>query len=174
MNNASSNINVPDDEDVSVIFSKHKINLVNPNDILQNQANSYIALDYGEKRIGVAGGNFLNTFSIQICHYTTRLERFNALNKIIGEWKPNFIILGLPLHADGKAHTLTRASCNFGLDLYRYFKIPIFWTDERYTTSIYNKKYKEYVDDKSAMLIMEQFLHSLNNNSGNLYYNLYD
>ena len=165
------NINIENNQNLNLndIFSKHNISLHNPQVILNNQSNSYIALDYGEKRIGIAGGNFINVFSIGICHYSTRLERFNNLQKIIKEWLPNFIIIGLPLHADGTIHTLTRASCNFGLDLHRYFNIPILWVDERYTTALYNKKYKEYIDDKSAMLIMQQFLDS---NNGILYYYL--
>jgi putative Holliday junction resolvase len=156
-------------QNLNDIFSKHNIKLYKSQEILNNQSNAYIALDYGEKRIGIAGGNFVNSFSIGICHYSTRLERFNNLQKIIKEWSPNLIIIGLPLHADGKVHTLTRASCNFGLDLYRYFNIPILWVDERYTTNLFNKKYKEYVDDKSAMLIMQQFLDS---NGDALYYYL--
>jgi putative holliday junction resolvase len=146
---------------VEAIFHKHKIQLAYFKHLFlfeKHTTNYYIALDYGEKRIGIAGASFYSIFSIGICHYQTRLERFNGLKKHIDEWQPNAIILGLPMHSDASAHHLTQVCCNFGLDLCRYFKLPIIWVDERHTSDIFNKQYQQYIDDKSAMLIAQDFI----------------
>jgi len=136
-----------------------KFNIVKTKISLNNNQ-VFLAFDYGTKRIGVACGNLITSsaYPVSILSYSTRLDRFNQLKNVIQEYSPNYIIVGLPMYTDGTAHILTRACCNFGLDLYRYFNIPIIWVDERYSTSILSKKYKQYIDDQSAKLILEQFL----------------
>ncbi len=146
---------------VKDIFAKQNISLhfFKDTPLFKGHRNhDYIALDYGEKRIGIAGANFYRVFSLGICHYKTRLQRFNTLKQYVNEWKPSAIILGLPMHADGSAHLLTNISCNFGLDLYRYFSLPIIWVDERYTSCIIHAQHQQYIDDQSAMLISQDFI----------------
>jgi putative holliday junction resolvase len=172
MNNEQEELSTNVDD----IFAKHNIKL-SPILCQIGQFNIdtvklFLSFDYGTKRIGVASGNSLtrNANTLSIIHYTSRLERFKELEKIIHEWQPNFIVVGLPMHADGAAHVLTRASCNFGLDLHRYFNLPIIWIDERYTTAAYAKAYKEYVDDKSAALILNNFFEYINDVDFMAYY----
>ncbi len=149
------------------LFSKHSIF---PTEIkITNNCSCFLSFDYGTKRIGVAIGNNLTNVanSLSIIKYTSRKERFTHLSAVVNKYKPHYLIVGLPLYSDGICHELSRASCNFGLDLQRYFNLPIIWVDERYSTSILHKKQDQYVDDASAQLILQQFL----NNADNFYFN---
>ena len=74
-----------------------------------------LALDLGLKRTGVASGEL----SIGIAHPLTVIqagsndERLAAIARLVAEWQPVLLVLGLPTHADGSEHDMTRVAKNF-------------------------------------------------------------
>src|SRR5690606_32826913 len=56
-----------------------------------------LAFDYGVKKIGVAIGNTLmrQARPLQIMYTVTREQRFLAIEKVLAEWKPDKVIVGL-------------------------------------------------------------------------------
>jgi putative Holliday junction resolvase len=96
-----------------------------------------LAFDFGVKRTGVASGEL----EIGVAHPLTtiaadsRTARFAAIDKLVAEWQPGLLVVGLPLHPDGAEHELTRAARNFASELEDRFKLPVFLHDERYSSA---------------------------------------
>jgi putative Holliday junction resolvase len=128
-----------------------------------------LAFDLGLKRTGVASGEL----GIGIAHPLTVLHadstqgRLDAIAGLIGEWQPALLVLGLPTHADGSEHEMTRAARNFARKLESRFGLPVFLVDERHTSSaaeselhdagIHGKKHKALVDAVAAQIILQGF-----------------
>lgn len=95
-----------------------------------------LAFDYGEKRIGVAVGNLLTRTAraLVIVRNLNREHRFKAVGELIAEWKPDALVVGLPLHPDGAPHEMTQRAMRFGNQLNGRFNLPVSWVDERYSS----------------------------------------
>lgn len=94
-----------------------------------------LALDYGRKRTGVALGNLATFTARPLATLEGRGEqRMQGLEKIIAEWRPSRLIVGLPVHMDGAEHATTRKAREFGGRVGRRFSLPVDFADERLTT----------------------------------------
>jgi putative Holliday junction resolvase len=60
--------------------------------------------------------------------------RFAAIAALIEEWRPDLLVVGVPVHADGTAHPMTARALRFARQLHWRFGIPVAQADERYTT----------------------------------------
>ena len=61
--------------------------------------------------------------------------RFATIAALIGEWQPRELVVGLPTHADGEEHEMTRrARALFARQLEGRFALPVALVDERWTT----------------------------------------
>ena len=58
-----------------------------------------LAFDFGERRIGIAVGNTLTKTSqpLNIIENNQQGERFAAIQAIIQEWRPDQLVVGLPV-----------------------------------------------------------------------------
>jgi putative Holliday junction resolvase len=128
-----------------------------------------LAFDYGEKRIGVAVGNSLTrqARALVVVPNRSREYRFEALAKLIGEWKPDELVVGLPSHPDGTAHEMTRLAKRFGNQLNGRFNLPVSWVDERYSSVEAEAGLRErgasadMLDAEAARVILQQYLDGL-------------
>ena len=95
-----------------------------------------LAFDFGEKRIGVATGETLlgSAHPLTVIRAETNDDRFAAIGKLIAEWQPVQLVVGLPTHADGTPHEMTRLATKFGERLKRRFNLPVGFADERLTS----------------------------------------
>jgi len=131
-----------------------------------------LAFDFGEKRIGVATGETLlgNAHPLTVIHAESNDDRFAAIGKLVAEWQPVLLVVGLPTHADGTAHEMTRLATKFGERLQRRFKLPIGYADERLTsvdaesrlreTGRNSKSAKPLLDAVAAQLILQTWFES--------------
>jgi|SRR5215831_4500397 len=96
-----------------------------------------LAFDFGTRKIGVAIGNTL----LRIARPLTTIAdvanaaRFDAIAALIGEWQPQCLVVGRPLHADGTTHDMTARAERFARELERRFGLEVARVDERYTTA---------------------------------------
>ncbi|SDV47852.1 Holliday junction resolvase RuvX [Chitinasiproducens palmae] len=99
-------------------------------------AATLLAFDYGEKRIGVALGNALlgQARALTIIENRDRAWRFEAVGRLIAEWQPDHLVVGLPCHPDGAPHAMTQLARRFGNQLNGRFGLPVSWVDERYSS----------------------------------------
>ena len=116
---------------------------------------TFLAFDFGKKRIGVAVGNSLTkqAQALSIIGFASSNERFARIQSLIQEWQPQALVVGLPRHPDGAAHEMTEAAQRFGQQLQGRFHLPVYWVDERYTSvAVPNGD-----DALAAALILEQY-----------------
>jgi putative Holliday junction resolvase len=123
---------------------------------------SFLAFDFGTQRVGVASGNTVTRTAQPLRTIAaTGASRFDAIGKLIAEWKPDALVIGVPFHPDGAAHDNTGLARRFGRQLHGRFHLPVHEVDERYTTTEAQAAGAADVDAASAAIILEQFLGTL-------------
>ncbi|HEX8741321.1 MAG TPA: Holliday junction resolvase RuvX [Casimicrobiaceae bacterium] len=97
-----------------------------------------LAFDFGTRRIGVAVGNTLTRVAhpLATVDAATAEARQAAIAALIREWQPARLIVGLPLHADGRPHAMTGRARAFAASLEKSFGIPMTLVDERHTSEV--------------------------------------
>lgn len=83
--------------------------------------------------------------------------RFVAIEKLIGEWKPDALVVGIPVHPDGAPHDNTRRAQRFARQLAGRFRLPVHEVDERYTTTEALAAGASDTDAAAAALILDQY-----------------
>jgi putative holliday junction resolvase len=123
---------------------------------------SFLAFDFGVKRVGVASGNSLTRAAQPLRTIAaTGDARFDAIGRLIAEWQPDALIVGVPFHPDGAAHDNTDRSRRFARQLHGRFKLPVHEVDERYTTTEAASLGALDLDAASAAIILNQFLSAM-------------
>ena len=123
---------------------------------------SFLAFDFGTQRVGVASGNSLTRSAQPLATVAARGdERFVAIGKLIREWQPAALVVGVPFHPDGAEHDNTRRARRFAHQLHGRFRLAVHEVDERYSTTEAHAHGAADVDATSAAIILEQFLRSL-------------
>jgi putative Holliday junction resolvase len=123
---------------------------------------SYLAFDFGTKRVGVATGNALTRQAQPLRTVTAAGDaRFDAIGALIQEWQPSALVVGVPFHPDGAAHDNTERARRFARQLHGRFRLPVHEVDERYTTTEAIGQGAADLDAASAAIILNQFLSTL-------------
>ena len=125
-------------------------------------AHSFLAFDFGTARVGVASGNSLTASATPLCTVAAQGEaRFEAIGRLIAQWRPAALVVGVPFHPDGAAHVNTERARRFGRRLKARFGLPVHEVDERYTTTDAKRAGAVDLDAAAAAIILEQHLAAL-------------
>ena len=130
----------------------------------------YLAFDYGTKNIGVASGQSVTGTASELPALKARdgVPNWDELERLIKEWKPAKVLVGLPLNMDDSESELAGRARKFGNRLNGRFGVDIEMVDERLST--YEAKGevmarggsrdygKNPVDSIAARLILESWL----------------
>ena len=131
-----------------------------------------LALDVGERRIGVAVSDPLGMTAQGLSTYTRRgMERDLAyFAGLCREWQAQRLVLGLPLHMNGDAGDSAAHVRELAGQLEAACGIPVEFVDERLTTvaahrvliegGTSRKKRKGVVDKLAAVLILQSWMQS--------------
>ncbi len=94
-----------------------------------------LAFDFGLRRIGVAVGQTVtgSASPLGVVDNGENGPDTARIEALIREWRPNGIIVGMPLHADGSPGDLAPTIRAFARELER-FGLPITEVDERHTS----------------------------------------
>ena len=123
---------------------------------------TFLALDFGIKRTGLAVGNrLMRTAQPQGTIQAEGDARFVKIAERLREWQPDALVVGVPFHPDGAEHENTRRARKFSRQLQGRFKLPVFEVDERYTTTEVLSLGAKDADAAAACIILEQFLRSI-------------
>jgi putative Holliday junction resolvase len=123
---------------------------------------SYLAFDFGLKRTGVAAGNSLLRQASPLTTVAAEGDaRFAPIGKLIAEWQPDALVVGIPVHPDGAAHDNTRRAERFARQLQGRFGLPVHRVDERYSTTEAAAGGARDLDAASAAVILDQYLRTL-------------
>ena len=123
---------------------------------------SFLAFDFGTRRVGVAAGNSLTRQATPLRTIAAEgNERFAAIARLIAEWQPDALIVGVPVHPDGRPHDNTRRAQRFARQLHGRFRLPVHEVDERYSTTEAAASGARDLDAASAAIILDQYLRTL-------------
>jgi len=133
----------------------------------------YLAFDYGEKYIGVAVGSSHSRLAepVTTLRGSSKNPDWVRISKLIQEWQPHALVLGMPLNMDGSENSMTRAVRVFGQRLKERYNLPVHMVDERLSTltarEILNeagvpmRRHKSRLDAVAAQTILQAFLNDL-------------
>lgn len=121
------------------------------------------AFDFGVKRIGVAMGNTMlrQAEPLKVIKAEDNATRFSDIQKLLDEWKPGLLVVGLPMHPDGAEHEMTARARRFANQLNGRFGLPVALVDERYSSAVISARRGEVIDDRAAAIILQQYFDSL-------------
>ena len=132
-----------------------------------------MGIDYGDSRVGVAMSDIMGWTAQGVGTVKNKgVEKTLAeLKKIIDEYKPEKIVMGLPKNMDGSEGFRAEATYEFTEHLKTVFAGEIVFWDERLSTvgvakildntDTYGKKRKNVLDTVAACLILEGYLNSI-------------
>jgi putative Holliday junction resolvase len=133
---------------------------------------SVIGFDYGLKRIGLATGQTITGTASPLLTLQSvqNSPDWKGIASQIREWQPDALIVGIPYPLEGGDSELTRAALNFGRELERRFKLPVYTIDEslssaeaeeqlRQSTKL-AKHNKHEIDKIAAAIIVQSWLNS--------------
>ena len=136
----------------------------------EQQITTVLGFDYGAKRIGIATGQTITRTATPV----TTLTQVNSspdwagIQRLIEQWKPDALIIGVPYFLDGKESEMTKIVMNFGSELEQRFARPVLRVNE--TLSSYEaeevlkkntkigKHNKQEIDKMAAALIVQSWL----------------
>ena len=133
---------------------------------------SLLGFDFGTKSIGVATGQMITATAQPIAAIKANdgIPNWNLVEKVIQDWQPDLVVIGLPLNMDGTEQAITQRAKKFGNRLNGRFGVKIAFQDERLTTASakefifehggYKALDKGKIDSVSAALILESWMKS--------------
>lgn len=136
-----------------------------------------LGVDFGTVRVGLAICDPTQTWVTPLDTYTRRTERLDRQHfvKLAQEERLAGIVLGLPIHCDGKESQKSAEAREFGNWLTKVTECPVGYFDERFTTAearrllgetqLSAKKKKERLDGVAAHLILSHYLESSRNST---------
>jgi putative Holliday junction resolvase len=118
-----------------------------------------LAFDFSPRRVGVAVGNTMLRRAQPLTTVSALGDaRFAAIDRLVRDWQPDALVVGVPTHPDGAPHDNTRRARAFARQLHGRFKLPVHEVDERYTSVEAMSQGAGDVDAAAAALILEQYL----------------
>lgn len=103
-----------------------------------------LSFDFGFRRIGVAVGQTLTSTA-------TALETVShgqkpdwaAIDRLVKEWRPALLLVGLPLGAEGDETDMSKAARAFGTALNQRYAKPVDYIDERLTSRVAEERFAQ-------------------------------
>jgi len=134
---------------------------------------TFVGFDVGTKRTGVAIGNDLTLAArgeFVVIHHNDGRTNWVDIEKILQEYRPHKVIVGVPYDIDGSVQEMTFVAKSFARKLTEKFGIEHILVDEFLSSNEAKKqlKYNHFhknskrgeVDKKSAEIILQDFLHN--------------
>lgn len=128
-----------------------------------------LAFDFGTNSIGCAVGQSITGTAQGLSAFKAQdgIPNWEQIGKVIAQWQPDLLVVGLPLNMDGTEQPLTQRAKKFANRLNGRFNLPVELQDERLTTveakseifarGGFKALKKGKVDAISACLILESW-----------------
>lgn len=129
-----------------------------------------LAFDYGTKNIGVATGQTITSSANSLAPLKARdgVPDWQQIEKLLAEWRPDLVLVGLPLNMDDSESELSARARKFANRIHGRFGVVVELVDERLSSfeakgevmrSGGSRDYKHNpVDSIAARLILEGWL----------------
>lgn len=130
-----------------------------------------MALDPGSRRIGVAVSDETGLIAspVAVIERTTRARDLERLTRLVAEYQPEELLVGLPVLPSGDLGPQARASQVFAEQMQEAFGLPIRLWNERYSTvearrrradGPRRRKRSPFVDAEAAAIFLQDYLDS--------------
>ena len=134
-----------------------------------------LCFDFGLRRIGVAIGQTA-TFTANSLETVSHRQKpdWPAIDRLVAEWKPSLLLVGLPLGAEGDETDMSRHARSFGQKLNKRYSLDTQFADERLSSraaeerfvqgrasGAFRRKDASRLDAMAAQVILESWLESL-------------
>lgn len=127
-----------------------------------------LAFDFGTQRIGVAVGATMlrNARALTTISAAANAARFEAIGRLIAEWQPARLVVGLPAALDGSEHEMTARCRRFAQQLHGRFGLPVAFADERLSSAEAEsrlrggrdlRRHKGAIDAEAAAVILQTY-----------------
>ena len=126
-----------------------------------------LGFDFGSHKIGIAVGQSVTATATPLTtlSYVKHKPDWDGIERIISEWKPDTLVIGLPYQMDDEEAELAERAKKFARQLHGRFHLPVEMVDERLTSReasnrLGKKACKDVtlVDSMAAKLILETWL----------------
>lgn len=117
-----------------------------------------MGFDFGTKRIGIAIGQEV-TGTVNPLTTVTAIKHkpdWDSISKIIAEWQPDLLVVGLPLHMDGTEQAMTQSARRFSNQLNGRYQIPVALMDERLSSDEAESILSEQTQSKSRSVFHDK------------------
>lgn len=132
-----------------------------------------VGFDYGSRRIGVAVGNAISRSAraLEVLANAERGPDWPRLDSLLREWRPDALLVGLPLTVNDAEQQASRAARNFAAELEARYRLPVVFVDERHSSreaaqrfaerragGAAKRKHAATLDAQAAAIIVERWL----------------
>ncbi len=145
----------------------------------EDAAVSALAFDFGLRRIGVAAGQSITGSAAPLAVVPAQdgSPDWAALDRLVKEWAPDRLVVGLPYNMDGSEQDITRRARRFAEELGRRYPQSVHTVDERLSSREAETRLKELrqrgrrritradVDCTAACVILESWFHAQDNHA---------
>ena len=137
------------------------------------QPRTILAFDFGRKRLGVAVGQELTRTAraLTTLNHVKQAPDWQGIAALIKEWRPQLLVVGLPVNMDGTVHELDSEVRVFGEQLKTRYNLPVEWIDERLSSreaeqelaeqirARHRERHRQDIDKLAAAIILQTWLH---------------
>jgi putative holliday junction resolvase len=129
-----------------------------------------LGFDFGTKRIGVAIGQMVTKTArpLAMIPAVSGIPQWEKIAKLIKEWQPDALVVGVPLNMDGTEQPLTALAKTFAESLQQQFNLPVYGIDERLSSveakarlfeeGGYKALKNTQIDSVAAQLILQNWI----------------
>ena len=140
--------------------------------LIKHTMTTWLALDIGDKRIGLAVGNDSARLArpLRVLTRASKNEDFEAIARAVQEVQADELLAGLPLHMDGREGAQAKRVRKYAERLRRRLNMPLRFHDERLSSFVADeilarrprKKARSQPNDAiAAAAILQSFLDAL-------------
>ncbi|MEE4361221.1 MAG: Holliday junction resolvase RuvX [Pseudomonadales bacterium] len=126
---------------------------------------SAMAFDFGLRRIGTAVGQTLTGTARPTANLSARdgVPDWTQVERLLAEWRPDVLVVGLPLNMDGTESEMSRRARRFGNRLAARTRRPVAFQDERLSSREASDRarpgtHRDDLHGEAACVILEDWL----------------
>jgi putative holliday junction resolvase len=139
--------------------------------LTKTSTDTYLGFDFGNKKIGVAVGQTITASAspLQTIRSINQNPNWELISKLLEEWRPTGLIVGISKRADGSDNLITPRMLKFCRQLEGRYQLPVYQQDETLSTfeakqllfdevSVNASRLWEIQDQLAAQLILQSWL----------------